>query len=110
MLAEPENRLGQTLELTGAEALEDAEVAERLGDALRKAVEYVDLEAAQFAEGLRSQGTPEWMIEDIVFLEGVKAAGWAASVSPTVEQITGRTPETLAEFIGRHEQRFSQRN
>ena len=107
VLAEPEARAGQKLELTGAEALEDAEVAERLGDTLRKAVEYVDLEAAQFAEGLRSQGTPEWMIEDLVFLEEVKAAGWASSVSPVVEQITGRTPESLAEFLGRHEQRFS---
>jgi hypothetical protein len=67
----------------------------------------VDLDAAQFAEGLRSQGTPEWMIEDLVFLERVKAAGWAASVSPTVEQITGRAPESLTDFIARHEQRYS---
>lgn len=103
VLTEPKAQAGLTLELTGGEALSDAEVAERLGDVLRKAVEYVDLDPAQYAEGLRGQGTPEWMIEELVFLEGVKAAGWAASISPVVEELLGRPPETLTDFLVRNE-------
>lgn len=47
-------------------------------------------------------GAPEWYADDVVALQGVFAAGWAATTTDTVKKVTGREPGTLAEFAAEH--------
>jgi hypothetical protein len=47
------------------------------------------------------------MIEALVGLEGIKAAGYAAEVSPAVEQILGHKGETYESFLQRHKDAFA---
>lgn len=101
-LLEPEAHAGQTYVLTGGEALRDEELAEILGEVLGREVRYVDLEETRFAEGLRAQGTPEWMVEHLVAFEGMKAQGWAAEVSPAVERALGRAPLDAKRALARY--------
>jgi uncharacterized protein YbjT (DUF2867 family) len=106
ILAAPEAHASQTYLLTGPEALSDGEVARLLGVLIGREVEFVNLEPDGLAAGLRSQGTPEWQVQALLFLESVKAHGWAAAVSPAVQQITGRAPENIRAFLERNKARF----
>ena len=107
ILQEPAEHQGKLYELTGPQALTEAEAAERLAAALGKPVKYVNLTPDQLAGGLRSHGVPDFMVEGLVFLESVKAQGWAAQVSPAVAQITGRPAESLSDFLRREAQRLA---
>jgi uncharacterized protein YbjT (DUF2867 family) len=106
ILAEPDEHASQTYLLTGPEAVSDGEVARLLGALLGREVEFVNLEPDALAAGLRGQGTPEWQVQGLLFLESVKANGWAGAVSPAVQQITGRAPENIRSFLERNQARF----
>ena len=47
-------------------------------------------------------GAPEWQAEGMVGVHGVFAAGYAASTTDTVKDVTGKEPRTLAAFAADH--------
>lgn len=102
ILAEPDRHASQTYLLTGPEALSDGEVAGLISDLLGREVKFVNLEPEAFGGALRGQGTPEWQVQALLYLENVKANGWASAVSPAVEQITGRAPENIRSYLERN--------
>jgi uncharacterized protein YbjT (DUF2867 family) len=102
ILQEPGAHAGKTYLVTGGEAVSDAEVAAIIEQLRGKPVTYVDLTPEQQRAALEQQGAPAWMIDAFVGLEGIKRAGWAAGVSPVVQEVTGRPPETLRAFVQRH--------
>lgn len=106
ILEAPQGHAGQTHVVTGPEALADTEVAALLTKALGKAVRYVDLDNAAYRRGVLDTGAPEWMADALAGLEGVKANGWAAAVSPVVFDVLGRAPESMAAFLARHRNRL----
>jgi uncharacterized protein YbjT (DUF2867 family) len=106
ILGNPEERAGKTYVLTGPSALDHDQAARALGAAIGKEVRYVNLAPEQLAAGMRQRGLPEFAVEGLVFLERVKAQGWASGVTSSVADITGRTPETLAEFLSREAHRL----
>jgi uncharacterized protein YbjT (DUF2867 family) len=106
ILTAPEAHVAKTYALTGPEALSDAEVAEVTTRVTGRKTEYVDVSAEQLAGAMRSGGAPEWMIEDVVGLERVKANGWAAELSPAVPDILGRPGEPFQRFLERHRNRL----
>lgn len=106
LLADPARHAAETHVLTGPEPLADEEVARILTDVLGRDVKYVDLEPDQFAAGMVQNGLPRWAASHMVALEGVKAQGWAARVSPSVEKILGRPAEPFRSFAERHVDRL----
>ena len=106
ILADPNGHAGQRYVLTGPEAISDADLAGRLSQALGRTVAYADLAPDQLKAGAMAQGTPEWQADDLVALEKVKAAGWAAAVSPAVERILGRPAEVWDAFLERNRARL----
>lgn len=100
-LLDPETHDGRTYDITGGEALTDVEVAGKVGARIGREVRFVDLPADQLAAGMQQQGTPGWLVEALIGLEGVKAQGWAAGVQPTVQQVLGRKPETFDAWLER---------
>ena len=91
-LSDPATHRGQTYVITGADALTDAQIAAKVGAHLGKAVTYVDLPPEQLAAGMNDSGVPPFMVEAMVAFEHIKAQGWVAAASPTVEQVLGRAP------------------
>ncbi len=77
-----------------------------MSDVIRKAVSYIDLPPEKLGASMREQGMPDWIVESMLALDAVKANGYAADVSPAVEQITGRAPETYRAFLERNRARF----
>jgi uncharacterized protein YbjT (DUF2867 family) len=106
VLLDPSAHVGETYELTGPAAVTDESVAAELSKAAGKPVAYVDLTGDQLMQGQLGAGTPHWMAEHLVALEGVKAAGWAAEVSDAVPSILGRPAESYASFVQRHAARL----
>jgi uncharacterized protein YbjT (DUF2867 family) len=107
ILLAPDAHLSKTYVLTGPEAISDQELAGLISKVAGRDVKYIDLSSEQLAGGMRQQGAPDWMVDALVGLEGIKAAGYAAEVSPAVEQILGRKGETYESFLQRNKDAFA---
>ena len=106
VLLHPDAHAGKTYDLTGGEAVTNAELAALLGKVAGKPITYTDLTLDQYADGARQNGTPEPYVEAFAGLENIKAQGWAAPVSPHVQQVLGRVPESYAAFLERNAPRL----
>ena len=88
---------GAHYDVTGPEALSYADVAAKLGAALRRPVSYADApDAARCRQGLLGAGLSKWFADALVGLyQDYRLSGtdgYAAQVSDTVERLTGRRP------------------
>lgn len=102
VLFEPGAYEGQTLELTGGEALNNDQVAGILAEVLGKPVQYVAVDDAAAAASLRGFGVPEWNIDQLASLNSIIRAGYAAGTTPTVERVLGRAPTAFRAFAHDH--------
>ena len=98
VLSDPDAHTGKTHLLTGPEALSDAECADALSHALGRPVRYVAVPADTAREGMRSAGMPDWLIDDLLFLDDLAARGHIAEVLPTLAELLPRAPHTFTEF------------
>lgn len=98
---------GATLDVTGPEALTLAEAADRLGQFIGLSIGFVD-ETEEEAYASRSvYGAPDWEVEGWVSSYLAIAGGEMATVSEVVEQLTGRPPQTLEDFLGAHPESYA---
>lgn len=102
ILTDPTAHASKTYTLTGPTPVTDEEVAAQLSAISGRAIAYVDLSAEQLLQGQIDAGTPPWMAEHLVTLEGVKSAGWAANPTDDLPKLLGREPEAPAAFLQRH--------
>jgi uncharacterized protein YbjT (DUF2867 family) len=85
-------------DLTGPEGLSLAQAADTLSKAVGKTIKYVDLPNDAYRGALLGAGLiPQFVDAYIQFWDVVKA-GYAAGVSPAVEQITGKKPRSLDDW------------
>ena len=101
MLTSPGHQ-GKAYALTGPEALSADEVAERLSAATGHPVGSVDVAADTFGQALVGAGLPGWLVERLVELNSMMAAGHAAGVTDEVARLIGRQPRTFAQFAAEH--------
>jgi len=97
---------GRTYALTGPEAIGYADAAATLTQVLSHQVSYVPVDDATAHAAMTGMGLPEAQAADIVALGRVYAAGYAARVSPDVEQLTGAPPRSFATFAADHRAAF----
>ena len=97
---------GQVYTLTGPEALTFEQVAERLARATHKEVNYVAVPDEAAKQGMVGAGMPELFVDALIELFRSYRRGEASVITPTVEQITGRKPKTLEDYIRDDRQRF----
>ena len=98
VLTDPGKHSGATHELTGGAAVSDEDCAAALSEATGRPVRYVAVPPEAAAEGMRAAGVPDWLVDDLVFLDGLAAQGHLGAVTPTLEEILGRAPLTFADF------------
>jgi uncharacterized protein YbjT (DUF2867 family) len=98
----------QTYVVTGSESLSYKEVAERLTSTLDKPVRYLDITANEARGRLQASGANPVMIEATLELWDACASN-LVNVAPTniVQELTGRAPRLLTEFIADHRQQFA---
>ena len=93
---------GKTYVLTGPEAVDYAQVAETFSHVLGRPVKYVDLPPEQARLGMLGTGLPEWLVDILLGLSSIYAAGRGAQVTDAVEHVGGAKPRTIAEFVRDH--------
>jgi uncharacterized protein YbjT (DUF2867 family) len=106
VLTEPGHE-NKRYDITGPELLTLADCAERFSSVLGRTIRYVDQPLENFAERLRSVGMPEWRVDAVSKeFEGI-AAGLIDHTTETAEQLLGRPPHSLAEFVADHRDLFT---
>ncbi len=97
---------GKVYELTGPASLTLPEAARVLADVLGRPVRYVDLPAEQFRANLTDAGLPDWLADAVVALYQTTRNGHAATVTNTVEQVTGRPARDYRQVAEAHRDDF----
>ena len=96
---------GESLVLTGGEAVTYDDVAAAFATELGHDVRYVDVPPEVSRQNLLGFGLPAGQVDDILALFAIFRAGYASTVTPTVANVLGRAPRSLATFV--HDYRWA---
>lgn len=86
-------------EITGPELLSFYDVADRFTAVLGRKIEYVPVPLPNFKEGLSRVLTSVWHVNAVAALLGEIAEGGLTGLTDTVQQVLGRPPISLEQFI-----------
>ncbi|AIZ64627.1 FMN-dependent NADH-azoreductase [Hymenobacter sp. DG25B] len=98
---------GKSYTLTGPQALSVAEAAQAISQATGRPVQYVDVPEAAARQGMQEAQMPAWMVDGMLELHSIGKAGYAAAVTSTVQDLTGRAPHTFQQFAQDFHPQFS---
>ncbi len=98
---------GRTYELTGPEAMTMPQASAQLSEAIGREVVYVDVPADQFRASLVAAGLPDWLTDAIVALYTTIREGHAATVSNSVEELTGHPARSYRQVVEDHKDAFT---
>jgi uncharacterized protein YbjT (DUF2867 family) len=90
---------GKAYELSGAEALSFAEIADKFSSALSRPVRYTCIPQSDFKTALIAHGIPEWFANDMVNFHAAYDEGCGAVVTDTVAKLTQTPPIRFDQFI-----------
>jgi NAD(P)H dehydrogenase (quinone) len=93
---------GQTYEITGPEALSQADIARLLSEVAGRPVKLVQAGDRKLSWGLGRLGTPKPVARAIVDLGIATREGYFDVVDGAFERVTGRRPRTLREVFIAH--------
>lgn len=89
----------RTLDITGPEALSRGDLAAIASEISGKTIPYVPLTAEVLAQNLTAAGLPQPVVDLIVSFDVGIAKGQFEVVTNTVEELTGRKPAGVADFV-----------
>lgn len=88
--------------ITGDQNYSYYDLAQILTDLSSKKVEYINLSDDEFKSALTSSGLPEIWADVFVSFDKAHRLGEAQIASRDVQELTGKSPETLKEFLKRN--------
>jgi uncharacterized protein YbjT (DUF2867 family) len=97
---------GEGLTLTGPEALDHHQVAEKLSAVTGRTISYVDVDPQDFKQGMIQAGLGEEYADALVGLTESVRAGYAAPVAPTVKELLGREPISFDRYAADHREHW----
>jgi uncharacterized protein YbjT (DUF2867 family) len=100
------SHVGESLALTGPEALSYAEMIAMLGATIGRPLDFQPISDAQALEQLRARGLPLPVAEALVALWRAVREGQVAIVTDTVERVLGRAPRCFAAWAHEHAEAF----
>lgn len=102
VLTDPAAHAGKAYTLTGGEALSTGQQVAMISQVIGRPVRYDAITAEQAEATLRGWGLPEAQIALFSSLAYVYSQGWAAGISPDVQNLTGHAPRAFADFVKEH--------
>lgn len=90
---------GKAYVITGTEALSNQQIAEIFSQVLSRTINYVDVPEDAARQGMQSAGMPDLIVDALLELYASYKAGQASTVSPAVEQVTGKKPIAFEQFV-----------
>jgi uncharacterized protein YbjT (DUF2867 family) len=85
--------------ITGNEALSYSQAAEILSNSLGRRISYVNITEEDARKAMKKMGMEDWLIDALMELYSVIRFGYSSQTTPAVEQITGRRPISLEQFV-----------
>jgi NAD(P)H dehydrogenase (quinone) len=108
ILADPNGHAGQTYELFGPQEVTAPQIAEIASEALGRPVEYVQISGEQWIKDIRNADVEiPALAQHLNAIAEQQNDGEMAGTNDVIERITGRKPESLAEFIARNRSAWS---
>jgi uncharacterized protein YbjT (DUF2867 family) len=98
---------GQTLDLTGPEAITFERVADELSAATGRAIEFVNIPDEAAHQTFVDMGLPDWLLTHFDHLFPLLRSGVVATPTDTVRAVIGRQARSLAEWARDHAPAFS---
>jgi uncharacterized protein YbjT (DUF2867 family) len=103
-----ESILTETIfDVTGDTVLTTAEQVAILGKALGRTLRVVDVTPETAVEGLLKNGVPQHVAEALGQSYAAMREGSAATITGTVERVTGRKPRSYESWVREHASRFA---
>ncbi|UXN74898.1 hypothetical protein N8D56_07840 [Devosia sp. A8/3-2] len=96
----------KSYDLTGPEALSHAELADRIGRAIGRQVDFVQMVPQQMRQIMLSYHFPEWQTDGLIEDYAHYDHGEAAGISGDIEMVTGRKARSFDVFLGDYADRF----
>lgn len=91
---------GQAIyEIGGPEALSLGEIAEIASNIAGRKVAYQPLPPEAYAQGLKAAGLPDVLVRVMVDFDLDAAQGFHALLTPAVQTLTGRAPQSIRSFL-----------
>ncbi len=94
-----DRHLSRTYDLSGPEALHTSEVAEQIGSAIGRTIQYQAIPVEAMQASLRDAGMDPWFAAGLAELYGwIRDSGLASEVTDSAEQLLGRKPTPFRQF------------
>jgi nucleoside-diphosphate-sugar epimerase len=91
--------LNKTYDLSGPEALHTSEVAEQIGSAIGRTIQYQPISVAAMEASLREAGMDPWFAQGLAGLYGwIRDSGLGSEVTDAAEQLLGRKGIPFRQF------------
>ena len=97
---------GKAYDVTGPEALTNADLAATLSKVLGRTISCVDLPPADLKQAMIGMGIPDWYADALLDLYRFYRTGAGAVLSNDVEKVTGHKPRTFETFAREFAGRF----
>ena len=88
-----------TLNITGPQALSDAEIAQLAGEVSGRPVQFVPVSIEDKRNGMIGAGLPPMVADIMLSFEAATAQGFVGDVSTAVADLTGIAPQSVREFL-----------
>jgi uncharacterized protein YbjT (DUF2867 family) len=89
---------GKAYDLTGPEALGDAEALALLGEALGHKYTYVDVPEEGARKAMLDMQMPAWLVDGFMELNRLIKNNWVATPASGVKDVLGRAPRSFKEY------------
>lgn len=97
-----EGHAGKAYTLTGPEAFTIGQAAATIAKVTGRTINYVDVPEEAAKSGMLAAHMPAKMVDDMMELHAIDKAGYAAVVTPTVKEVTGKEPRSFETFVRDH--------
>ena len=92
----------RTLDITGPGAISQIELAAIVSQLTGRTVEYIPLDLESLIQNMVAAGLPRPVAEGFASFDAAIAQGKFSQVSNAVEELTGRQPTSVADFLAAH--------
>jgi uncharacterized protein YbjT (DUF2867 family) len=108
ILKNPAQHSGKAYTLTGGESLTDTQRVTQLSKAIGRTVSYTPITVEYSSGVMRNEWKmPSMLVDWMDSLNTLVGMGYAAGISPDVQNLLGRAPITFAQFAKDHAQSWS---
>lgn len=98
---------GQSIDITGPEALTNSQIAKLFSKVLGREIQYVPVPDQAALDGMLAAQMPEWAAKAVLGLYQYIREGRTAEVSDAVPKITGKPAISFQQFIEANRKAFS---